>query len=103
MASLVCLYPVICDAPGGVAWGLTIWRRHKRGPWEYQIEPGSEDDHRVWVARYDNPVPREIDNPPTVVETLGGSKVRAWLPVAAMSSDDDIDDEQRAVKTTAHG
>ena len=40
--------PVICDdAPGGVAWGLTIWRRHKRGQWEYQIEPGSEDDHRV--------------------------------------------------------
>jgi hypothetical protein len=31
----------------------------------------------------------EIDNPPTVVETLGGAKVRAWLPAA--------------VKTIAHG
>ena len=41
-------HPVICDnAPGGVAWGLTIRRRHRRGQWEYQIEPGSEDDHRV--------------------------------------------------------
>jgi hypothetical protein len=40
-------HPVICDAPGGVAWGLTVLRRHKRGMWEYQIEPGSEDDHRV--------------------------------------------------------
>ena len=40
--------PVVCDnAPGGVSWGLTIWRRHKRGLWEYQIEPGSEDDYRV--------------------------------------------------------
>jgi hypothetical protein len=43
----------------------------------------------VWVARYDIPVPREIDNPPTVVETLEGAKVRAWLPAA--------------VKTIAHG
>ena len=34
----------------------------------------------VWIARYDIPVPREIDNPPTVVETLEGAKVRAWLP-----------------------
>jgi hypothetical protein len=31
----------------------------------------------VWVARSDIPVPREIDNPPAVVETLGGAKVRA--------------------------
>jgi hypothetical protein len=46
----------------------------------------------------------EIDNPPTVVETLGGAKVSAWLPVAALSQDDDIElDERRAVKTTAHG
>ena len=43
----------------------------------------------VWVARYDNPVPREIDNPPTVVETLEGARVRAWLPAA--------------VKISAHG
>ena len=27
----------------------------------------------------------EIDNPPTVVETLAGAKVRAWLPAAAPS------------------
>jgi hypothetical protein len=27
----------------------------------------------------------EIDNPPTVVETKDGAKVRAWLPVAAPS------------------
>ena len=46
----------------------------------------------------------EIDNPPTVVETLGGAKVRAWLPVAALSHDDEIElDEQRAVKTTPSG
>ena len=46
----------------------------------------------------------EIDNPPTVVETLQGAKVRAWLPAAALSSDDEIElDEQRAVKTIAHG
>ena len=46
----------------------------------------------------------EIDNPPTVVETLGGAKVRAWLPVAALSHDDDIElDERRAVKTTPSG
>jgi hypothetical protein len=52
----------------------------------------------------DQPDPREIDNPPTVVPTLDGAKVRAWLPAAALSSDDDIElDEQRAVKTTAHG
>jgi hypothetical protein len=55
----------------------------------------------VWVARY---VHREIDSPPTVVDTLGGGKVRAWLPAASLSSDDDIElDEQRAVKTIAHG
>jgi hypothetical protein len=46
----------------------------------------------------------EIDNPPTVVETLEGAKVRAWLPVAALSSDDEIElDERRAVKTTPSG
>jgi hypothetical protein len=46
----------------------------------------------------------EIDNPPTVVESLGGAKVRAWLPVATLSSDDEIElDEQRAVKTTPSG
>jgi hypothetical protein len=43
----------------------------------------------VWVGRYDISVPREIDNPPTVVETLEGARVRAWLPAA--------------VKTIAHG
>ncbi len=48
--------------------------------------------------------PGEIDNPPTVVETLEGPKVRAWLPAAALSSDDDIElDERRAVKTTPSG
>ena len=43
----------------------------------------------------------EIDNPPTVVETLGGAKVRAWLPVAALSLKKTTSelDEQRAVKT----
>jgi hypothetical protein len=52
----------------------------------------------------DQPDPREIDNPPTVVETLEGAKVRAWLPAAALSHDDDIElDEQRAVKTTPSG
>ena len=52
----------------------------------------------------DQPDPREIDSPPTVVDTLGGGKVRAWLPAASLSSDDDIElDEQRAVKTIAHG
>jgi len=41
----------------------------------------------------------EIDNPPTVVETLGGAKVRAWLPVAALSQDDEIElDEQRGCR-----
>ena len=58
----------------------------------------------VWVARYVIPVPREIDNPPTVVETLEGAKVRAWLPAAALSHDDEIElDERRAVKTTPSG
>jgi hypothetical protein len=48
--------------------------------------------------------PGEIDNPPTVVESLKGAKVRAWLPAAALSSDDDVElDEQRAVKTTPSG
>ena len=48
--------------------------------------------------------PGEIDNPPTVVETLEGVRVRAWLPVAAMWRDDEIElDEQRAVKTTPSG
>jgi hypothetical protein len=32
----------------------------------------------------ERPDPREIDNPPTVVETLEGAKVRAWLPAAAL-------------------
>ena len=46
----------------------------------------------------------EIDNPPVVVETLGGAKVRAWLPIAALSHDDGIElDERRAVKTTPSG
>ena len=50
------------------------------------------------------PDPREIDNPPTVVESLKGAKVRAWLSAAGLSSDDDIEiDEQRAVKTTPSG
>jgi hypothetical protein len=31
-------HPVICDnAPGGVAWGLTILRRRKRGQWVYRM------------------------------------------------------------------
>ena len=48
--------------------------------------------------------PGEIDYPPTVVETLEGVRVRAWLPVAAMWRDDEIElDEQRAVKTTPSG
>ena len=52
----------------------------------------------------DQPDPREIDNPPTVVETLEGAMVRAWLPVVALSGDDDIElDERRAVKTTPSG
>jgi hypothetical protein len=51
-----------------------------------------------------NPGLGEIDNPPTVVQTLDGAKVRAWLPVAALSHDDEIElDEQRAVKTTPSG
>jgi len=46
--------------------------------------------------------PGEIDNPPTVVKTPGGAKVRAWFSTAAMSNDDDeIElDERCAVKTT---
>jgi hypothetical protein len=48
--------------------------------------------------------PCEIDNPPTVVQTQDGAKVRAWLPVAVMSYDDEIElDERRAVKTTPSG
>jgi hypothetical protein len=43
----------------------------------------------------------DIDNPPTVVKTPDGAKVRAWVPVAAMLKDDEIElDERRAVKTT---
>jgi hypothetical protein len=31
-------HPVICDnAPGGVAWGLTILRRRENGRWEYRM------------------------------------------------------------------
>ena len=46
----------------------------------------------------------EIDNPPTVVETLGGAKVRAWFPAAPLSRDAEIElDERRAVKTTPSG
>ena len=46
----------------------------------------------------------EIDNPPTVVETLEGVRVRAWLPAADLSRDDEIElDERRAVKTTPSG
>ena len=52
----------------------------------------------------DQPDPREIDSPPTVVETLEGAKVRAWLPAADLSRDDEIElDERRAVKTTPSG
>jgi hypothetical protein len=48
--------------------------------------------------------PGEIDNPPTVVPTLDGAKVRAWLPAAALSRDAEIElDERRAVKTTPSG
>ena len=48
--------------------------------------------------------PCEIDNPPTVIQTQDGAKVRAWLPVAVMSYDDEIElDERRAVKTTPSG
>src|ERR1700758_788676 len=52
----------------------------------------------------DQPDPREIDHPPIVVRTPDGAKVRAWLPAAALSSDDEVElDEQRAVKTTPSG
>jgi hypothetical protein len=48
--------------------------------------------------------PGEIDHPPTVVPTLDGAKVRAWLPAAALSRDAEIElDERRAVKTTPSG
>jgi hypothetical protein len=48
--------------------------------------------------------PGEIDKPPAVVKTPDGAKVRAWLPVAALSQDDEIElDERRAVKTTPTG
>jgi hypothetical protein len=46
----------------------------------------------------------KIDKPPIVVPTLNGAKVRAWLPVAALSHDDEIEiDERRAVETTPSG
>ena len=39
----------------------------------------------------------EIDNPPAVVETMEGARVRAWLPVAALPHDDEIElDERRS-------
>jgi len=48
--------------------------------------------------------PGEIDNPPSVIPTPDGAKVRAWLPVAILSRDDEIElDERRAVKTTPNG
>jgi hypothetical protein len=48
--------------------------------------------------------PCEIDNPPTVVKTPHGAKVRAWLPAAALSRATEIElDERRAVKTTPTG
>ena len=46
----------------------------------------------------------KIDYPPIVVPTLNGAKVRAWLPIAALSHDDEIElDERRAVETTPSG
>jgi hypothetical protein len=58
-----------------------------------RIVYGFDDDQRV---------PGEIDNPPTVVQTVYGAKVRAWLPVAALGRGIELD-EQRAVKTTPSG
>jgi hypothetical protein len=37
-------HPVICDnASGGVAWGLTILRRRKRGQWVYRMRLRNRD------------------------------------------------------------
>jgi hypothetical protein len=58
-----------------------------------RIVYGFDDDQRV---------PGEIDNPPTVAQTVYGAKVRAWLPVAALGRGIELD-EQRAVKTTPSG
>src|ERR1700678_934305 len=46
----------------------------------------------------------EIDNPGTVVKIPDGARVRAWVPAAELSRDDEIElDERRAVKTTPTG
>jgi hypothetical protein len=46
----------------------------------------------------------EIDKPATVVKIPDGAKVRAWVPAAELSRDDEIElDERRAVKTTPTG
>jgi hypothetical protein len=40
-------HPVICDnASGGVAWGLTILRRRKRGQWVYRMRLRNRDIQR---------------------------------------------------------
>jgi hypothetical protein len=45
-----------------------------------------------------------IDNPPIVVPTLDGAKVRAWLPAATLSRDAEIElDERRAVRQRRAG
>ena len=45
----------------------------------------------------------KIDNPPIVIPTPDGAKVRAWLP-AALARDAEIElDERRAVETTPSG
>jgi hypothetical protein len=58
----------------------------------------------VYGINDDQHDPGEIDNPPIVVQTMDGAKVRAWLPVAVLSRDDGIElDERRAVKTSPSG
>ena len=58
----------------------------------------------VYCFNSEQPDPPEIDKPPIVVKTPAGAKVRAWLPVAALAHDGEIElDERRAVKTTPSG
>ena len=46
----------------------------------------------------------KIDNPPIVIPTPDGAKVRAWLSAAALARDAEIElDERRAVETTPSG
>jgi hypothetical protein len=72
------------------------------------IDPESIADYvrtaRIVYGLDDEHAPGEIDNPPSVVKTRDGAKVRAWLPVAALWPDGEIElDERRAVKTTPGG